>query len=224
MLIAITAATTVTVASWEQGRWRLGLFVSPRIALRDLAIGLLFAAVLIAISDALIVASTGMRHARGSGMPWLELVTVFIPAAVHEELLFRGYGYQKLRTWSRGGAIAITSSVFALLHGNNSGATALAIANIFLAGILLAMAYEAGQRLWLPIGIHLGWNVASGPILGYDVSGYVSGMTLFTTRGGGPQWLTGGVFGIEGSVWLVIVELAGIAVMMRRVTTVQENT
>jgi len=223
-LISVIVATWVTVLVYERGRWRLGVFVQPRIALRDFALGAAFATVLVVVADALIVATTGMRHARGSGMPWLEIAAVFVPAAIHEELLFRGYAYQKLRTWSRNAAIAISASVFALLHGGNSGVTPLAIANILLAGVLLALAYEWGERLWMPIGLHLAWNVVSGPILGYDVSGYVAGATLFTTRGAGPQWLTGGIFGIEGSVWAVIVELAGIAFMMRRVIGRQEIT
>jgi len=223
-LISIAVATAVTVALYDGGRWRLGLFVPPRLALRDFAAGVVLATLLVAVADALIVATTGMRHARGGGFPWREFVTVFAPAALHEELLFRGYAYQKLRTWSRAGAIAITAGIFALLHGGNSGVTLLAMTNILLAGVLLAFAYEAGRRLWLPIGIHLAWNVVSGPILGYGVSGYVAGATLFTTRGSGPAWLTGGTFGIEGSVWAVIAELAGIAVIMRRVITHQENT
>lgn len=223
-LIAIAVATLVTVAIYERGGWKLGIFVSPPVALRDFAIGVLFATILVLIADGLVIATTSMRHARGTGFPWIELGLVFAPAVFHEELLFRGYVYQKLRTWSRGGAIAITSIVFALLHGGNSGVTGVAMANILLAGVLLALAYEATERLWLPIGIHLAWNVISGPILGYDVSGYVAARTVFITRGAGPAWLTGGGFGIEGSVWAVVVELLGIAIMIRGVIKHQENT
>jgi len=223
-LLSVIVATSVTVLVYERGHWRLGFFVRPATAARDFLLGVAVASVLVLIADALIVATTGMRHARGSGMPWRELAAVFVPAAIHEELLFRGYAYQKLRTWSRNAAIAITAAVFALLHAGNSGVTPLAIANILLAGVLLALAYEWGGNLWMPIGLHLAWNVVSGPILGYDVSGYVAGATLFTTRGSGPEMLTGGIFGIEGSVWAVIVELAGILVMMRRVIRRQENT
>lgn len=209
---------------YEQGRWRLGVFVPPAIALRDFALGALFAAVLIGAADVLILATTGLHHARGIGFPWRELALVFLPAAVHEELLFRGYIYQKLRTWNRAATIAITSVVFALLHAGNAGVTPLAIVDIVFAGVLLALAYEATGRLWFPIGLHLAWNLASGPILGYDVSGYVARTTVLITRGTGPEWLTGGAFGIEGSVWSVIVELAGIAVIMRRVIKHQERT
>ena len=57
------------------------------------------------------------------------------------------------------------------------------MANLILAGVLLALAYERYERLWFPIGIHIAWNVASGPILGYDVSGYVPSQTVLRTIG-----------------------------------------
>jgi membrane protease YdiL (CAAX protease family) len=209
-LLGIAAATGVTIAIAERGRWFLGLAVAPRVAFAELAAGAGFAAVLIVAADRLIALTATLRHGRGGGFPWLELLLVFVPAALHEELLFRGYAYQKLRTWSRPGAIAVTAFLFAALHGGNVAVTNLAMVNLLLAGALLALAYERTRHLWLPIGLHLGWNLVSGPILGYEVSGYVAGMTVLTTRAAGPPWITGGAFGIEGSVWVIVVESAGI--------------
>lgn len=215
-LASIAAATLVTIFFAERGRWFLGLAVPPRIAAAELAAGAAFAAVLIVVADQLITFSSSLRHERGGGFPWLEILLVFIPAALHEELLFRGYAYQKLRSWNRGGAIAITASLFAVLHGANSGITAVAMANILLAGVLLALAYERTGHLWLPIGLHLGWNVLSGPILGYGVSGYAAGSTVLVTASAGPAWITGGAFGIEGSVWVLAVETAGIIALAKK--------
>ncbi len=214
-LLAIVVATGVTIAIVERGRWFLGLAVAPRIAGVELLGGAVFAGLLIVGADRLIALSSSLRHARGSGFPWLELVAVFLPAALHEELVFRGYAYQKLRTWSRGGAIAITTCLFAALHGGNWGVTPIAIANLLLAGVLLALAYERTRHLWLPIGIHIGWNIVSGPILGYDVSGYVAGTTVLTARVAGPAWITGGAFGIEGSLWMCVIEALAIVWLFR---------
>jgi hypothetical protein len=215
-LLGIVAATAATIEISEGGRWSLGLAVMLRAALAELAGGIVFAGILIVAGDRLIALSASVRHARGGGFPWLELVLVFVPAALHEELLFRGYAYQKLRTWSRGGAVLLTASVFAVLHGANPGITLIAMANLFLAGVLLALAYERRRHLWLPIGIHIGWNVVSGPILGYGVSGYVAGTTMLTTRVVGAPWITGGTFGIEGSVWVLAVEIVGIIAVARK--------
>ena len=212
----MTVATRVSIAVSERGEWHLGLAAPPRVAARELLLGAGFAVLLIAGCDILVIASTNLRHAAGSGFPWLELASVYGPAALHEELLFRGYPYQKVRTVSRPAAIAVTSVVFAALHTGNAGISPLAIVNLLLAGVLLALAYEVYGRLWFPIGIHTAWNVLSGPILGYNVSGYVSRTTVLHIHGAGAEWLTGGHFGIEASVWMVVVEIVGIALLMRR--------
>jgi len=209
-LLAVICATAFTIRVIDGGRWRLGFFVPPLTAARDFLIGVVFAAGLILVTDALVIASSNLRQVFAGGFPRLELITVFLPAAFHEELAFRGYVYQKMRLWSRGGAIAITSAVFSLMHTGNRGVTMIAIVNLFLAGVLLALAYERFERLWFPIGIHLAWNLLSGPILGFGVSGYVARATLFHTVASGPGWITGGTFGIEASVWMVPVEVAGI--------------
>ena len=216
-LISAISATAFTVRIIERGQWPVGIFVPPRLAAVDFLLGAAFASVLILIADGLVMASSNLRQIHSGGFPALELLTVFIPAAVHEELAFRGYLFQKMRRWNRAGAIAITSCVFALLHSSNRGISTLAIVNLVLAGVLLALAYERYERLWFPIGIHLTWNVLSGPILGYEVSGYAAKATVFRTVGSGQPWITGGAFGIEGSVWMALVELGGILWMTRNV-------
>ena len=122
-----------------------------------------------------------------------------------------------MRRWNRWAAIFATSVVFAALHGGNRGISLMAILNLILAGILLALAYERFERLWFPIGIHFLWNILSGPILGYGVSGYVAQSTVFRTIGSGSVLITGGAFGIEASVWMGLVEVGGIFWMTRNV-------
>jgi len=214
-LLAAMCATAFTVRIIERGRWRLGLFVPPQIAAIDFVRGALLATLLILFADAALLFNTNLRHARGAGFPWLELMAVFAPAAVHEELVFRGYLFQKMRMWNRFAAMGVTSIVFAVLHGTNRGITIVAVVNLVIAGILLALAYERFERLWFPIGIHLAWNLLSGPILGYHVSGYVANSTVLRVVGSGPLLVTGGAFGIEGSLWMTAAELGGIFLLRR---------
>ena len=58
-------------------------------------------------------------------------------------------------------------------------------------GVMLALAYLVYERLWFPIGLHLAWNIFSGPILGYDISGYIPAESVLALRGNGRSWLTG---------------------------------
>ncbi|HEX2123912.1 MAG TPA: CPBP family intramembrane glutamic endopeptidase [Thermoanaerobaculia bacterium] len=214
-LVAVTVATLGTVAIWEGGRWPLGLFVPLRVLVPELGRGLLWGAVLVGSCAALVVLSTDVRHEPGRGFPWLELLTVFVPAALHEELLFRGYPFQKLLRWNRIVALLLLALVFAALHSGNTAVNVLGLVNIFLGGILLGLAYERYARLWFPFGIHLAWNLMTGPILGHEVSGYFGESTLFVERGAGPLWLTGGEFGIEGSIWMTLVEIIAISTIVR---------
>jgi membrane protease YdiL (CAAX protease family) len=215
-LIAVSAATFGTIAIMEHGVWPLGFFVSPRLVTREFLLGCGAAVLLIGAADGLVLLTTKLHHVAGNGFPWIELAGVYLPAVFHEEILFRGYPLQKIWKTHRWAAVLLSSLVFAALHAGNNAFSLLAMANLFFAGILLALAYARYERLWFPIGIHLGWNLLSGPILGYNVSGYESSETVLRTVGRGAPWLTGGLFGIEGSVWIVVVELAGIALLLPR--------
>jgi len=212
-LVSAAAATWFTVAVIEGGRWRIGFFVAPRFVAGELALGVAFAVLLIGIIDLAILQFSDLRHVGGNGFPWRELWIVFVPAALQEEIVFRGYVFQRVRAWNRVIAVVGSATVFALLHGGNAGISPVAVANLALAGIMLALAYERYERLWFPIGIHIAWNVASGPILGYDVSGYVPSQTLLRTIGDGNPLLTGGTFGVEGSVITLGVEAVAVLLL-----------
>lgn len=222
-LLCVSIATALTVIFFERSQWPLGLFVSPRHALPEFLKGVVWGAALIGAGAALVVFTTEVRHEPGRGFPWRELLAVFLPAAVHEELLFRGYPFQKLYRWNRGFAVVFVALVFAALHGGNASVTNLGLFNIFLGGIFLGLAYARYERLWFPIGLHLAWNLMSGPILGHEVSGYEAMETVMREVGGGPELLTGGEFGIEGSVWMTFVELGAIALLMLRISSARRT-
>lgn len=216
-LLSVIVSTALTIRLWERGRWSLGVFIAPAIALRHFAIGLLFAAFLILLCDVLIVLAGGVRQQSGNGFPVRDVLILFVPAALHEELAFRGYVYQKLRQWNRVVAIVVSSAVFALLHTGNAGVSKFAIINVLIAGVLLALAYERFRDLWFPIGVHFAWNVVSGPVLGFPVSGFVPRASLLRVTAAGPALITGGSFGMEASLCMTVVEIAGIVLLGRAV-------
>lgn len=212
---AAAGATMATIRLWHSGQWTLGLEAPAVVAGRELIEGVLAAILLIGSADAIILLLTPVRHVPGRGFPFADLVLVFIPAVLHEELVFRGYPYQLLRRWRRWFAIPASSLAFAAAHAGNSDVTPLALLNIFLGGVVLVLAYERHQRLWMPIGLHLGWNLMSGPILGYEVSGFAPGQSLLVTVVTGPAVVTGGGFGIEGSVVMTGMEVAALVVLWK---------
>ncbi|TQM78143.1 hypothetical protein FHX81_0392 [Saccharothrix saharensis] len=126
-------------------------------------------------------------------------------AAVTEELLFRGVLFRivehRTGTWV---ALALSGAVFGLAHLPNPNATAWGATAIAIeAGFMLAAAYAATRTLWLPIGLHFGWNFALAGVFGADVSGNDTATGLLDATLSGPTWLTGGDFGPEGSVYAV---------------------
>ena len=108
-------------------------------------------------------------------------VGVLAMGALNEELVFRGYPFQVLMKgigpW---GAMLLISSIFGFLHFNNPGATLLSTFNTILAGVLLCLSYLKTRSLWLPYGIHIGWNAGLAVLLGYPVSGLDTASILET--------------------------------------------
>ena len=120
--------------------------------------------------------------------------------AMGEELLFRGYAFQLLiRSVGPFSTILPTSVIFGLMHSENRDVTALAIVNTVAWGILLGYAVWRTGALWLPIGLHFGWNVAL-PLLGSNLSGFTMGVTGYVLEWNvGVLW-SGGGYGVEGSL------------------------
>ena len=165
-----------------------------------LGIGL-FAAVILNI------AFLGDYHAgRGSFGGAVALFGFSAAAAVTEELIFRGILFRivegRFGTWL---ALIFTSVLFGLSHLFNPHATLWgAIAIAIEAGGMLAAAYAATRTLWLPIGLHFGWNLAEGAIFGTQVSGSDTPVGLLHGTVSGPSLIGGGEFGPEASLYSVL--------------------
>ncbi len=140
-------------------------------------------------------------------------------AGIVEEILFRGLLFRMFSkifgTW---GALLLTSALFGLAHAGNPGATVSSSLAIALeAGLLLGTAYAATSRLWLPIGLHVGWNFTEGSLFGMTLSGNDMGSGLLRGSLSGPRILTGGEFGPEASIVAVIVCMAAALYFARRI-------
>ncbi|GBC82689.1 hypothetical protein HRbin10_01820 [bacterium HR10] len=127
----------------------------------------------------------------------------FNVAAAFEELLFRGYPLQTLLLDVHPAiAVSAPSLLFGLGHAGNPNASMLGVCNTVLAGVWLSIAYLKTRRLWLPIGLHAGWNFTMSAIYGLTVSGIQDriGTSLCRATQEGPAWLTGGNYGPEGGL------------------------
>lgn len=141
-------------------------------------------------------------------LPSLLLVGAILLLASHaEELVLRGYVLQNLGRGRPFLALALTSILFAALHAGNPGLeaappaqVAVVLLNVALAGLLLGAAFLLAGDLWLPTGIHVGWNVTQGMVLGFPVSGFAVPSALRGEVAPGAGLLGGGTFGPESSL------------------------
>ena len=136
-------------------------------------------------------------------------VLLLLPAATFEELVFRGYPFQRLVEGVGAlGAVLVLSALFGLVHLGNPSPTSLSTANTMLVGVLFALAYLKTRALWLPIGLHFAWNFWLGFVVSLPVSGLELSRTLLVAKVSGPEWLSGGSYGPEGSLLTTAVILA----------------
>ena len=111
-------------------------------------------------------------------------------------------------------AIAISSSLFGILHMGNAGVTFLSVLNIILDGVLAGLLFIYTDSIWLVVAQHGTWNYVQGNLLGFQVSGTGADASIFSfTMGSGPDWLTGGEFGAEGSIITTLVLLVSVVIV-----------
>jgi len=183
---------------------------------KEFGLGLLMGALFIT-AIALVQIAAGALRLEPSGVAPGVLISQFFlyllfftGVSLTEELIFRGYPLQALAEGiGKIPAAILLSAPFGIVHYFNEGGTGVGALSTGFAGLLLALAYFRTRSLWLPVGMHITWNLTMGWVFSMPVSGEVLPRTLFTAETSGPAWLSGGSFGPEGSV----LAFAGMAVM-----------
>lgn len=183
----------------------------------QLAAGLALGAVLFALIVA-VAWLTGTYRLIGLGDTsnlYPALIANGLFPALSEEMIYRGILFRWIEEFAGSWAALILSSVlFGVSHIGNPGADMISTVGLMLeAGLLLGGAYMLTRRLWLPMGIHAAWNLTQGEVFDIPVSGTdVHG--LLEAKLQGPVLLTGGGFGLEGSlIGITIGTAAGIVIV-----------
>jgi membrane protease YdiL (CAAX protease family) len=181
--------------------------------LSEFSIGTLLGILIIVFAALIINFFSGLAWVRNHQINLGDLFYALIPflaISLYEELLFRGYAFQRaVRGLGNTTALLLFGLFFIIAHWNNPGMTGSALAlgslNIGLASILLGLAWIKTGSMALPFGIHLGWNWAEGSLLGFGVSGAKSQGYWTPVFNDSPQLLTGGDFGLEAGLSCAIV-------------------
>lgn len=147
--------------------------------------------------------------AGGSALRWaLAWGATFLVLALNEELVFRGYWLftmaKRIRFWR---AAFFLSAIFGIAHVGNHGENGLGILQVVVVGLLFCLMIRRTGNLWFAIGFHAAWDWAQTFFFGTPDSGLLGLGRFLNTSVSGPDWLTGGSAGPEGSIFAVVVLL-----------------
>ena len=191
------------------------------VALREYSIGFVLGGLMVCATVAGIFALGGLRalSVAPSSIIVLPLI-MHITVGLIEEMMLRGIFFRVVQE-SLGSWLALLASglVFGAMHLINDNISVLAIANIAATGVFFAAAFLLTGRLWLCAALHAGMNFFQEGIFSLAVSGHDVKAGLLATELRGPDWLTGGAFGIEGSaidLALVILATAAMVLLAQR--------
>ena len=176
--------------------------------LKNVALGSLLGAASLLLAAGFTAVTRGIRFTFNAsagtsiGKTVIVSLVIFVIAGAAEESLFRGYA---LQTFTRAKlawvGVLLTSLPFAAAHlANPNVSRGFTFINTAVAGVWLAAAYLRTRSLWFPLGVHWAWNWTQASLLGLPVSGIqrIAPAPLLHAMNAGPDWLTGGAYGIEG--------------------------
>lgn len=235
MLFAVTGATAIALRQVDGQSW--SHIACGRNAWRggSLTWGAVLGFLAITTVTVVLLLSGGAQFSTvrdGSGLSeWsavaLRSLWVLAPAALWEELVFRGYLW-RVAEQAGGARVALwtTSVAFAAVHGTNPGANARTLAVVLLAGLCLGVVRELTHSVpaaWLA---HLAWNFTMAAVVHAPVSGLPVDAPGWRFEPAEPSWWSGGAWGPEGGAASVLVLLGALswyAYHTKRPVTIPES-
>jgi hypothetical protein len=226
-LAAVVVAHALMLGWIERRPWRDVGLGRDALGARRLALGAALGAAAIGVPSLLLVGARLLRVAPSPGgavAAWLgaaaALLARLAPAALFEELVFRGYPFMVLRE-SAGPVVAlvVTAVAFGAAHVDNPGVGVVPVAMVILAGLFLGAVLLVTGSLWAAVAAHLAWNWTLGAALHSAVSGLPFVAPGYHTVDAGPDWVTGGAWGPEGGLAAGVGMLSVMALLLRRRTS-----
>lgn len=219
----VTATTIILSIIWcklieKRSLYSMGF--SKKRALASYVTGLLVGLVMFSLVY-LICASTGaIRFAGINPDVNVSLILLFLLGfliqGASEEIFLRGFFMiSAARNLPIGGAIAVSSIFFSLMHMSNTGFGLMPVINLALFGVLASLYMLRFNNIWGICALHSMWNFAQGNIFGCPVSGLNVGESVFISEIDEIRAMTnGGVFGPEGGIAVTLVLIVSIMLVV----------
>jgi hypothetical protein len=224
LFLVFLLAVGFAVLNWigtRQGSLRLANALPRRVTAREewsrgVIIG--WSAALVAIIPTVILGALHPEFfwSRSSIAATLLSLLSLLLAALAVEVAFRGFLFRRLiDAIGPTAATILLSGVYALLGGLRPNASGLSFIVMFIGGVLFSIAYLRTHALWLGWGIHFAWLAALALVFGLPVAGDATYSGIVQSDVGGPQWLTGGAYGLEAALFTAFVFLVAMAAVYR---------
>ncbi len=151
---------------------------------------------------------TGINFSGGLLLRFIPIVIVWSIQGNAEEVLARGWLFTAVSSKHNILLGIIVSSVFfTVLHLGNDGIAVLPLLDLALFGIFAALLMLKTKNIWVISGFHASWNCFQGSVFAFPVSGHAAGDAFITVKSKGAEWLSGGSFGVEGSLVSILTQL-----------------
>ena len=218
-LIPFLCIVVLTAVFWLIDKRRISLCLVSK-PVKSSIVGLVISAIWLGAVIAVLMICGVMKiyNYKAISMLWLWVISAFINT-VMQELLVRGYLYQMIKlNYNRIAAMIVTTALFTFMHGGAFEAGIISVLNVLSMSVLMTIILEYTQSLIAPIVMHFIWNSVGAIILG-GVSLADDYPYLFSTEFKGNLLLTGGVYKIEGSIVVLIINIiliAGFCIFSRR--------
>lgn len=130
----------------------------------------------------------------------IKLFTVLLFAALVEDLFHRGLIVRVCENWLGTHLTLVIAMFVELQHIYNPNSNLFSLFYYLIWGFTMAMLFIYTKRIWLPYFFHIGWNF-SQPFYGSNLTGTDDMGSIIQSEFNGPELLTGGAVGIEGSIF-----------------------
>ncbi|HFI0038585.1 TPA: CPBP family intramembrane glutamic endopeptidase [Streptococcus suis] len=207
----ISLAVILWARFTEKSPW-LGLGIRKKGALKDFLLGWGIGAAMLTSCVLLMwgfgaIQVTSFQFSANLVGEFLILILAWSVQGTTEELLTRGWMFSSLAAKHNiPVGILVSSLFFTFLHLGNNAISIIPLLDLTLFAILACLVMLKTGNLWVISGIHAAWNCFQGNVFAFPVSGSQAGQAFISVNTSGPDWLSGGAFGVEGSIISLIVQ------------------